>query len=211
MPVCHRNKFIFLHIPRCAGTSIEKQFSLRTVHNCFGVVQSADQVITLHHLTGQDLLAAGVVDTDTFTSYFKFTIIRDPFERMASDYLWQQQFDVHGEFEGLSFTGFLEKAEQIMKQGRYFEKLHYDHFRPMVDYCYFNGQLMVDDILLIDSLDQDLARIGERIGSSSMLHENRSHTTYSHLDCTENRGMVYELYSLDKQLYDEVVDTVQVA
>jgi hypothetical protein len=207
MPVCHKNKFIFLHIPRCAGTSVEQCFNLQKVRNCYGVIQNGDQIITLHHLTGQDLLTAGLIDDDIFNSYFKFTIIRDPFDRMVSDFFWQKQYDGHGEFHDLSFMSYLDKAEQIISEGRYFKKSHYDHFRPMIEYCYKDRQLMVDDILLLDNLDQGMARIKGAIGPVALPHLNSSTGGHPTLDTAEHRRRVYEIYAPDKELFDSICPT----
>ena len=210
MPICHKNKFIFYHIPRCAGTSVEQHFKLRSVHNCYGVAHSNSQAITLHHLTGHDMLTAGLINDHTLHSYFKFTIIRDPFDRMVSDYFWQKSHDRHGEFHNLSFTAYLDKAEQIIREGLYFEKVHYDHFRPMVEYCFWDGQLMVDDILLLHNLQQEFVRIRDKIGSVHLPNVNPSSEDTLILDNTENRNRTYEIYALDKQFFDNIIELDQV-
>jgi len=145
-----------------------------------------------------------VVDDDIFHSYFKFTIIRDPFDRLVSDYLWQKRYDRHGESHDLSFMAYLDKAEQIIEEGRYFEKIHYDHFRPMIEYCFSDGQLMVDDILLLHNLDQGLVRIRDRIGSVQLPRTNTSRGEIPLLDNQENRSRVYDIYAHDKQFFDRI-------
>jgi hypothetical protein len=52
----------------------------------------------------------------------------------------------------------LQFAEQAMEGGRYFERRHYDYFRPMKDYYLHGHKLMVDNI------DEELARIRPIIG-----------------------------------------------
>ena len=209
MPICHKNKFIFYHIPRCAGTSVEQHFKLHSVHNCYGLVHTKSQAITLHHLTGHDMLTAGLVDDDILDSYFKFTIIRDPFDRMVSDYFWQKSHDRHGEFHSLSFMAYLDKAEQIISEGRYFDKVHYDHFRPMVEYCFWDRQLMVDDILLLHNLEQEFVRIRDRIGSVRLSNVNPTTEDTLILDNTEYRERTYEIYALDKQFFDNIIELDQ--
>lgn len=210
MPICHEKQFIFFHIPRCAGTSMEQFFDLTRVENCHGVTRSGDKTITLHHLTPHDMLTAGLVDDGIFNSYFKFTIIRDPFDRLVSDYLWQQDHDCHGEFHSLSFQAYLDKAERIIREGRYFEKIHYDHFRPMIEYCFWDGKLMVDDILLLHNLEPRLTVLSDRIGPVQMPHVNASPGSIHSLENTENRNRVYEIYGHDKQLFDSISEIDQV-
>lgn len=203
MPVCHEKKFIFLHIPKCAGTSVEDFFTLRRRDCLYGIKKQGSQFLTLHHLTGPQLINLGLLKASTARDYFKFTIIRDPFERMTSDFVWHQQYDRHGEFTGLSFASYLKRAESIIKEERYCEKLHYDHFRPMVDYCFDGNELWVDDILLLDRLASDLARLAPRLGPVNLDFINRG-PDRDELRTRSNRRKVYELYQADKQLHDTI-------
>lgn len=206
MPVCHKNRFIFFHVPRCAGTSIEKQFGLLKPTDLYGVMLSQGQEITLQHLTPIELKRLGMLDDETLDSYFKFTVIRDPFERMASDYAWQKLFDAHQLFNKMSFNQYLDFAERIIAEDRYYEKRHYDHFRPMVSYCLNGNELLVDDILLLENLEQGLARIENKVGMGvrGLPKSNSSRTPVNELRTTVNIDRVYEIYSADKHLYDQV-------
>jgi hypothetical protein len=203
MPVCHKNKFIYLHIPRCGGTSLEAHFKLLKKSNCYGVVNGFRRVTVLHHLTGQDLLESGRVSKSTYDEYFKFTVIRDPFFRLASDYVWQKKHDRHKEFGKLSFPQFIGRAEEIVQDRAFHKKQHFEHFRPMTEYCFHNGKLMVDDILLLEFLSEEIRRIRPIVGLVDLPHLNTS-GSYEELDTTHNRDLVYGLYSSDKILYDRI-------
>jgi hypothetical protein len=149
------------------------------------------------------MLKTKLIDDDTLRDYFKFTVIRDPFDRMASDFYWQKRWDRHKEFADLDFKAYLNKAKGILCDGRYHEKEHYDHFRPMADYCVNDGELLVDDILLLEDIDNELIRIRGKIGVVNLPHKNRSRD-YEELRTTENIDLVYKLYACDKILYDNV-------
>jgi hypothetical protein len=203
VPICHEKQFIFFHIPRCGGTSLESFFRLQTVDQLFGVVRAGDRILTLHHMPPRDLLAARLIDNDTMRSYFKFTVIRDPFDRMASDYLWQRKHDRHGEFAHLTFMDYLSKAERVVQERRYYAKRHYDHFRPMLDYCVSGGEVLVDKILLLDELDGELSMLEDRLGRVRLPHLNR-HGDYSELRTTRHMDRVYQIYECDKALFENV-------
>lgn len=201
MPICHKRQFIFFHIPRCAGTSLEVFFNFRSHEKLFGVINRGGQVLTLHHMTAPDLLAHGLVSDEDMRSYFKFTVIRDPFDRMASDYLWQKKRDKHREFAGLDFPAYLEAAERIVREERYFEKVHYDHFRPMLDYCVHNGKLLVDKILMLDDIHRELASLEDKLGPIDLPHFNHM-GDYSELRTRENLERVDAIYQCDRVLYE---------
>lgn len=207
MPISHTRKFIFFHIPRCAGTSLETHFNLTRKQNCHGVIRRDGKILTLHHLTPHDMLNMDYVTEETFKVYFKFTILRDPFDRLVSDYLWQQDHDRHNEFHGISFQQFLDKAQNVIRDQRYLEKLHYDHFRPMIEYCFTDGELMLDDILVLENIEHDLARIENSIGMIRLPHLNSSNHRQHSLDNGDNRDRVYEIYAHDKMLYDGIINT----
>lgn len=135
--------------------------------------------------------------------YFKFTIIRDPFDRMASDYLWQQRHDRHGIFRDLDFPSYLSFAKRIIEEQGFHQKPHFDHFRPMSDYCVHQNELWVDDILLLDRLDAELARLAPRLGQVNLDRANRG-PDFEFLRTSANVRQVYELYEADKRLYDAI-------
>ncbi len=206
MPICRKKNFIFFHIPRCGGTSIESFFGLLfEPGNLYGVIKKDDRVITLQHLTPPDLKKLRLLTDDTYETSFKFTIIRDPFDRMASDYLWQKKHDRHNEFAQMSFDDYLKFAEQILKDGGYFKKVFYDHFRPMVMYCLQDGELLVDDILLLENIENELDRIRDIIGPVDLPWINKSADSYQELKTSYYIDKVYSLYSADKELYDRIV------
>jgi len=203
MPICHKKKFIFFHIPRCGGTSFSSLFDYKNKQQLWGVTKSGDQIITLHHLTATDLKQANLISDEILNSYFKFTIIRDPFDRMASDFIWQKYHDPNGIFSAMTFQDYLNFGEKILDEGRYFEKRHFDHFRPMTLYCLNGTEPIVDDILLLERIDQDIKRIQQHIGQIEMPKFNSSHS-YAELKTTSNLDHVYKLYEADKILYDHI-------
>ncbi len=208
LPICHERQFIFFHIPRCGGTSIEEAFALQKHDSLFGTAIVRDQTIAVHHMTAQNLLDADLLDRRTFDAYFKFTVVRDPFDRMASDYRWQRRHDYHGEFARLTFQQYLDRAETVVQEETYLERRHYDHFRPMLDYCLYDGELMVDDILRLENIDLDIERLRPRLGDGQ-LHCTNASPDYSALRTPENLGRVYEIYAADKLLCDNIETLLQ--
>lgn len=159
-------------------------------------------------MTAQDLLRAEKLTKESLDSYFKFTVIRDPFDRMASDYRWQRRHDYSGEFSRLTFQEYLEKAETVIQENAFLEKRYYDHFRPMTDYCVSGGELIVDDVLRLDNIERDIERLRPRLGAATLRHTNSS-ADYSELRTEENISKVYEIYRADKYLWDNLEALLQ--
>ena len=94
MPVYHDYKLIHVHIPRSGGTSIQKElfedFDGQKVYvgtkpvDLYGI--SGGKV--LQHLTCNEMLRENYVSIKMFDNYFKFTVVRNPYYRIISQYLW---------------------------------------------------------------------------------------------------------------------------
>lgn len=204
MPICFKNKFIFFHIPRCSGTYLDTYYKFKDGNPLFGIKRMGKRILTLPHLTYEEIRNEGLIANEILDSYFRFTIIRDPFRRMVSDYIWQQNHDLHQEFKTLRFQEYLDKGERIMSEGRYFEKIHYDHFRPMSEYCYRNGMKVMDEILVLENIESDLSRIKHRINLDKMPRINSSQYDIDDFSSKKNIDRVYTLYEEDKKLHDEL-------
>ena len=93
-----------------------------------------------------------------------------------------------------------------MKEGLYFKKRHYDHFRPMTTYCVQGDKLLVDEILLLADIDNELKRINDVIGKVALTKENQSQDAYENLRTRANIDKVYNLYASDKALHDSIAN-----
>jgi len=69
---------------------------------------------------------------------FKFSVIRDPIERLVSEFMWRlppkpAPFELELRNDEESFNKLLLYAEKVVEEGEY--KLHtQDHFRPQVEF-----------------------------------------------------------------------------
>ena len=70
--ISDKHKIIFIHIPRTSGTSIESAFDLN-------MDKEGDK-----HLRASEIKKK--TGSDKWNSYFKFSIVRNPWERFASMY-----------------------------------------------------------------------------------------------------------------------------
>jgi chondroitin 4-sulfotransferase 11 len=95
----HKNKFIFVHIPKCAGTSVYKALvSDLDKHNDINNTKhggwDAERKIYKQHATALQIKKFYCAN---FNDYFSFTFTRNPWSKAISDYLWMINIDVSGE------------------------------------------------------------------------------------------------------------------
>lgn len=84
--ISHKHKFIFIHIPKTAGTSIEE--ALRD-ESCQLLPNEWDHGrishTPLNYLTLQELVDYGLLTPAQLKSYFKFCFVRNPWDRLISE------------------------------------------------------------------------------------------------------------------------------
>lgn len=83
MPISKQYSSIFIHIPKCAGTTIEKLLNMST-KECF----YEKKINSPQHFSWQELKEKISFD---YSNYFKFSIIRNPYDRIISEYKWRNK------------------------------------------------------------------------------------------------------------------------
>ena len=79
----------------------------------------------------------------------------------------------------------------------------------MVEYCFCDGQLMVDDILFLHKHEQEFVRIRDRMWSVHLPNVNPTVVVTLILDNTEHRDRTYVIYAHDKQFFDNIIELEQ--
>ncbi|WP_373355997.1 sulfotransferase family 2 domain-containing protein [Pseudoroseicyclus sp. CXY001] len=145
---------IFIHIPKCAGTSLGEAL--------FGTGRPG-------HFEWRHYAAE---NPEAFRRYFKFAVVRDPVERFlsahayliaggksAADRAAGQDIAAHGDAASFLRSGFRAGGWQ-----------DYVHFRPQVRFiCDREGRLQVDLLARHETLAADCAAIGARLGRPARL------------------------------------------
>jgi hypothetical protein len=193
------HRCIFVHIPRCAGTSVEDVIwpgprDARDLWMGFvGPHGNRYQAGGLQHLLARQIRQA--VGARRFDSYFKFSVVRDPFDRAVSQFCHMRyRRDLRG-FLGMeddaSFTEYL-----ALIGGR-----RHVQWEPQCSFLYDQeGRLMVDFVARFETLERDLGEVFERLGiqCASLPHENAADRHQDIVyDDEESRALVEKIYSED--------------
>jgi hypothetical protein len=163
----HQHKTIFVHIPKCAGQSVENAFladvGLTWETRAPLLLRANDDPRLgpprLAHLIAADYMRCGHVDAETFARYFKFAIVRDPWSRAVSLYRHLQL--------NMPFASFV--STWLPRQ---FDGGKGDQFwfvRPQTDFLYDGGKLLVDQIIRFENLAGEFPAAAERAGLKSPL------------------------------------------
>lgn len=130
----HDYKFIYVHIPKSAGTFI-KHYLLSNIEPEYENNQNQQDYDDKYRVTCERALSAITIDVPNYEEYFKFTIVRNPFDRVVSMYTY---------LGGWKFDYFVENnIESPMIP--YVQKFHdyyiRDDFEGFIDYAYNQGNI----------------------------------------------------------------------
>jgi hypothetical protein len=191
MPISHKNKIIFIHIPKNAGTSIveSKELEFSTVgHQCFSHYKDRYPV--------------------QWENYTKACIVRNPWDRFVSCYeyarmtksYWHSnegytssEFGPHPDYKkvkNLCFEDFTRK---------FFNKeLNLSHpcWAPQKNWVFSEEKLMVDEVFRLESIEGN-KRFKEIFGVIEKLNQSKRSEYRSYYKTKESIDIIAEAYRDD--------------
>ena len=151
----HKYKCIFIHIPRCAGSSVELAIDGRDWWNVD---------YKKKHLS---VVSAKELYKEYWEDYFKFAFIRNPWSLEVSWYFWKKQF-----LNNLTFKEFIknEDLNKTVKLSSEFDdkKLFniYPNLTNCFDYLQINDEIEVDFVGRFENLKEHLSLISKKLNIS---------------------------------------------
>tara|TARA_Y100000389_G_C17315102_1_gene440038 strand:- start:148 stop:759 length:612 start_codon:yes stop_codon:yes gene_type:complete len=139
----HRREFIFIHVPKTGGTTIEQAMKLTGSRNGYGVIKNA----AFHHFTAVEVKQ--LLGDKLFDMYNKVSVVRNPYTRFVSEYYWCQVPNV-GFRHNQPFNEFIDYVEKCVKEKNFYETIYHDHFIPQ--YMYVSNNLSDKKEIIIDNL-----------------------------------------------------------
>ena len=208
--IMHKHRSIFIHINKAGGTTVENLLApfeeFRIVKKIYrGTIRRASFLngfkgfsiagIDFFHPHASALDIKSVIGEERFNSYFKFAIVRNPWDIELSRYFFAKKataHKLHSLANSLTFKEFLRWRE---KKGL--------RSRQIVKVCDEEENIIVDQIVKIEMLDKELPKIlNERFGLSiegmlPRLNVSKSRTSYSEYYDRESIEIVERLNSKD--------------
>jgi len=133
---------------------------------------------------------------------FKFTIVRNPFERLVSCYknkvLDEDYMPIQKGYDSLFYKGmpFEEFAKGVCQLP---DLLSDRHFRSQYSYLFYKGDLIVDFLGKLENIEKDFAIIKKKYDLGELPHINPSKVkkSYKNYYTPELLKMVYKRYKND--------------
>ena len=196
MVVCHIRKIIFIHIPKTAGSSIEHLLRDEGKYELdfIGVRNGR----STHHYMGIELK---LILKELYPTYYKFSFVRNPYDRLISEYFWCRINNVGHKFNK-TFDEFLDYVEDVIKNKKFFKPIENDHFIPQYSFLFFNNKLLVNNIFKYEDLETVAPLIKKRLKiKTSLQHLNKS--VKNEITLTqEQKDRIYNLYQIDFETFN---------
>jgi hypothetical protein len=205
---------IFVHIPKTGGTSIENaiwgsDWSKRTtdqlwmgnVRPGFNKYQSGG----LQHLLATQIRQE--VGQEKFDRYFKFSFVRNPWDKLVSQFLYLKTQPMLRDYMGVGRWTSFKKYVRILLDNHEMHVQSYEQWRFIYD---DKGNRLVDFLGRFESLDDDFTRLTEKLGLKGLRlpHDMKSRQRKPYQMYYDDRTaeLVLYLYARDVELFDYQFD-----
>tara|TARA_Y100000310_G_scaffold342972_1_gene448537 strand:- start:108 stop:680 length:573 start_codon:yes stop_codon:yes gene_type:complete len=183
----HEHKFIFIHIPKTAGSSIEDFFIDRLSLKRKDHVYWDDK----NHQWAQHYTLAEL-GSHKYKYYFKFAFVRNPWDRVVSACMYRKSsirnFLMHNHAKNIE--GKRDPARHQMPQHEFLVDIY--------------GKHRADFVGRFENLQTDFNHVCDRIGieRGKLPHSNKTkHKHYSHYYNKDTRGLVAKRYARDIEYF----------
>lgn len=222
MPVSEKHRVIYFHIPKTAGSSVEELFDItydpRNARRDLLSRVNTETIPAYQHLlphaTKQLLLEDGRLET-IWPTFFKFTVVRNPYDRAVSTYHYLRR---SGRFSHAtrSFADFLAFAaatvkdiERCQDDERYDKVPFLHHLRPQ-RHWFRPENHVYDAVLKFESFEHDITelylalveRVPGRLPRLNVTHAKDAAACWekTRTERPEALGWFEEAYGLDRHL-----------
>ena len=211
MPICKKHNFIFVHIPKTGGTSIEKLLHIYNydsrkpdmdkLHGHIPVDKSNDinnplslgdiYGYYLQHLTLDQIKC--IISKKECSHFTSFAFVRNPWDRLVSEYIWA--------YSHLEFDDFINRVCEVVRN-RILLDTENVHFRPQ--YEFLNSE--INYICRFEKFKQELIKLNKvlslNVNTSLLPHEKKSiRKHYSKYYSKKSVELIEEIYARDIDIY----------
>ena len=189
----HKHKYIFVHIPKCGGNSVNKFIRRKNI----SVIDHNIRAKNFKYL--KDRVAENLKG-------YVFTFSRNPWDRLVSAYFYLRQggYITKDKIDYDKYLSHYSTFEDMVLNwnDNLFNQLHFMEQYKWI--CDSNGELIPDFIGRFENLQEDFDIVCDKIGipKQKLPHKNKSkHKHYTEYYNDETRQIVAEKYAKDIEYF----------
>lgn len=211
MPVNHEKKYIHVHIPKTAGSSINLWLSTpRKIENFHAernnnlLVRYNKTTYTIHHFPA---FLLEKFCQPYFDYYYKFAFVRNPYDRAVSKFFWDNkanpailEADLNTSLE--LFKRYLDELSLRVNDDSVFKK---DHDCLQSVFVFGKRQkLLVDDLFKLEEIDSAINKLKSKLCVQEDIPFVNKRRVRQDIDknlllTDETRSKIYSIYKTDFQ------------
>lgn len=168
MPISHKHKAIFVHIPKTGGVSLGKYLDIRRLtqnlyrHSKYSKFQYYGMWYPLQHLPA-DIIKK--IHPDKFKKYYKFSFVRNPYNRILSLYLFTNK----KKWEKMKNEGIEINDTTLANISKNFEKwldklIKTNDYRKLTQtrFLFEKNKLIVDEVFRFEDMESELKKLEQK-------------------------------------------------
>ena len=209
MPINRDKKIIFIHNPKCGGTSIETALNMKSKNN-HGHILEMEYLygIDTRNIVLQSLcfkFYENYISKDLINECLIFSVVRNPYDRVLSDY-YSDNRNCENLYEFLLLIQNILNKESDLSLMKFDSKTHKNHFLPQ--YKYLENSIntkKLNIILKFENLNSDFNKyIDNKITLPFSNKSNNSNIQWEeyYRDKPECIKIINTIYSKDFELYN---------
>lgn len=173
MVINDKHKFVFVHIPKCAGTLLRQHAEING--NVWdrpigGKMHPQLGRLNYTHIPLFTLKEFFKDEYEKLNSYWSFSVVRDPYNRFPSSISQRLESFCGTPIQYLTKKEIIQEVDStinfLIKNSNKNTQLpaEYIHFQRQVDYIYLNDNKIIDSVFRVDNLDSLLDQFYTHIG-----------------------------------------------
>lgn len=221
MIINNSHKFVFIHIPKNAGTSIARYYSelSQLIDIEVGATKLGEaalpQIIERHGVGKHAPLRRLYINLSATTdirSYFSFAFVRDPYERTISTFSFLKKWlpRSHAKKAARAFAPLATVNDMV--QSEFWQSSDIDHmFKPQTFWVTdVDGNVIIDFWGKVESIRDDITKVNQRLGVELppfdiSLNKTKG-TRGKELLTRQSVSILQERYARDFELFDYPLD-----
>lgn len=180
--ISHKKKYIFIHIPKTGGNSLTK-FLKKDISNKYYF--DNDSILIYSEFDSKKEIKHRTINYYNnrydLDKYFKFCIVRNPYDRIMSHYFYDFKYTKKKKFEKNDFIKFVKS-----------------HKMTQFNYVSIDGEIKMDKIVRFENMINDFKDID--------IFKNIDFSRFPHINKSKNNKNKYQKF-YDNELQDLVYNT----
>ena len=219
MPYFKKHNVFFVHIPKTGGVTILNMFGAKNgwwieddyIDDNTDYIKTKDYYEWIH----APITLIKKINSDVYNNSYKFSIVRNPYDRLVSEYFWRKKYGVeilveiskHGhstkftdtakefiDVKDLDFSQFVEALYKNFKDLKQMPHIYVSHFISQTSFLDKTVQ-----IFKFEEIDECIKFISKKynLPIPKEKHNPTEHANYRQYYTKYLMKMVYEMYIFD--------------